>query len=303
MARVRRGRCRLCGAEFEQTGPGKSRKFCTEEHQRQWWIENRAEAGKFYTYVCQNCGKEYQTIYSNRDTCCSRECGWEWHSKQAIVEKECLSCGRVFEALRSGPAYCSDACSERGRERVCRICGDTFYSQSRSCYCSEECRLEGCRRQHEVYMTEKVGHRTYRCQECGRQFVAPYGDKRRHFCSLQCSRRNYRTSPQGRAQRARNRRMRRARKYGNGPIQDIDPRAVYARDGWHCGICGKPVDPDLEFPDPMSATLDHIIPLAQGGTHTWRNVQLAHQICNSCKRDVGGGQLRLGIPVELGKSV
>ena len=27
-----------------------------------------------------------------------------------------------------------------------------------------------------------------------------------------------------------------------------------------CGICGKPVDKTLKYPDPMSPTVDHIIP-------------------------------------------
>lgn len=33
------------------------------------------------------------------------------------------------------------------------------------------------------------------------------------------------------------------------------------------------------------ATIDHIIPLSKGGTHTYNNVQLAHYICNSKKSD------------------
>jgi 5-methylcytosine-specific restriction endonuclease McrA len=44
------------------------------------------------------------------------------------------------------------------------------------------------------------------------------------------------------------------------------------------------VDPKLRWPDLMAATLDHIIPIAQGGTHEPRNVQLAHFSCNVRKR-------------------
>lgn len=32
-------------------------------------------------------------------------------------------------------------------------------------------------------------------------------------------------------------------------------------------------------------SIDHVIPLAKGGTHTWNNVRLAHRICNSIKSD------------------
>jgi len=34
---------------------------------------------------------------------------------------------------------------------------------------------------------------------------------------------------------------------------------------------------------PMSLSIDHIIPLANGGTHEPKNVQIAHFICNSIK--------------------
>ena len=32
-------------------------------------------------------------------------------------------------------------------------------------------------------------------------------------------------------------------------------------------------------------SVDHMIPIAKGGTHTWDNVQLAHRYCNSIKSD------------------
>lgn len=45
-----------------------------------------------------------------------------------------------------------------------------------------------------------------------------------------------------------------------------------------------------------SYTLDHIIPLAAGGAHTYANVQLAHFLCNSRKSD-GDAQLRWDVMV------
>ena len=58
---------------------------------------------------------------------------------------------------------------------------------------------------------------------------------------------------------------------------------MYERDGWVCQLCIEPVDPELRYPDHMSASLDHVIPLSRGGHHTWENVQLAHLICNTRK--------------------
>lgn len=53
-----------------------------------------------------------------------------------------------------------------------------------------------------------------------------------------------------------------------------------------CGICGKPVDFSLKYPDPMSATIDHIIPIDKGGHPSdIDNLQLAHFCCNRTKSD------------------
>ena len=51
-----------------------------------------------------------------------------------------------------------------------------------------------------------------------------------------------------------------------------------------CAICGMPIDRRKKFPDPMSATVDHIIPIAKGG-HPFSpdNLQATHLICNQIK--------------------
>lgn len=68
-------------------------------------------------------------------------------------------------------------------------------------------------------------------------------------------------------------------------VEDVDARVVFERDGGICGICFKPVDPALPWPHRFSKTLDHVIPLARGGTHEYANVQLAHASCNARKND------------------
>lgn len=53
-----------------------------------------------------------------------------------------------------------------------------------------------------------------------------------------------------------------------------------------CGICGRPVDKSIPYPHPMSATIDHIVPIAKGGHPSdLENLQLAHWICNRQKSD------------------
>ena len=51
-----------------------------------------------------------------------------------------------------------------------------------------------------------------------------------------------------------------------------------------CALCGKPVDKSLKYPHPMSATIDHIIPIDLGGHPSdICNLQLAHMCCNRAK--------------------
>jgi 5-methylcytosine-specific restriction endonuclease McrA len=48
---------------------------------------------------------------------------------------------------------------------------------------------------------------------------------------------------------------------------------VFERDEGICGICGEPVARE-EF------DVDHVIPLALGGEHSYANVRLSHVPCN-----------------------
>lgn len=53
-----------------------------------------------------------------------------------------------------------------------------------------------------------------------------------------------------------------------------------------CGICGRPVDFKVKWPDPMSPCIDHIIPVSRGGHPSdLGNLQLAHFCCNRQKSD------------------
>ena len=66
--------------------------------------------------------------------------------------------------------------------------------------------------------------------------------------------------------------------------ETFSSQEIFERDSWACGICGMTVDKHLEYPHPMSKTLDHIIPLGLNGPHTRENAQLAHLTCNVEKR-------------------
>jgi hypothetical protein len=69
------------------------------------------------------------------------------------------------------------------------------------------------------------------------------------------------------------------RRYGRRQenfVEDVDRDVVFARDEGLCGICGRPVDP-------QDWHLDHAIPLAAGGEHSYANVQVSHPRCNRRK--------------------
>lgn len=71
----------------------------------------------------------------------------------------------------------------------------------------------------------------------------------------------------------------RAEKYGV-PFEPFSKFEIFERDGFMCGICDDPVARNLEYPDPMSVSLDHVIPLSRGGGHLPDNVQCSHLVCN-----------------------
>lgn len=100
----------------------------------------------------------------------------------------------------------------------------------------------------------------------------------------------FRHSEKGRAKHQLERAMRRA--HIQDGDRDITLRAVYDLAGGQCKLCGGMCDyddyvirDDVTIVGNWYPSIDHIIPLSLGGTHTWDNVQLAHKRCNSAKRN------------------
>jgi len=70
---------------------------------------------------------------------------------------------------------------------------------------------------------------------------------------------------------------RRAQEVAVGPI---DLGALWTG---ACALCGLAIDAELRWPDPLSKSVDHIVPLSKGGTHEQGNLQWAHLRCNMRK--------------------
>ena len=77
----------------------------------------------------------------------------------------------------------------------------------------------------------------------------------------------------------------RARKL-NATVEQVSRAVVYERDAGRCHLCGGKVNP-------RGWHLDHIIPLARDGEHSYRNVAVSCPKCNMSKGTKGGAQLRL----------
>lgn len=68
---------------------------------------------------------------------------------------------------------------------------------------------------------------------------------------------------------------------------DIDHLTLFNLCEWICFVCKEKIDPSKRFPDPMAATVEHIIPLKDGGSHTWDNVSCSHAECNFSRNTIG----------------
>lgn len=236
----------------------------------------------------QLCQPHYHRFISKRDLC---------------IEAAAVDCKRCGERIgrrqsRNGPppTYCTAECRQ-------------LAAYERSIESGAQAASYAKRR--EAFQPKPVTQR--QCECCGGVFLAKRGDAR--FCSKSCVQRFGRSNPDGTCtagdcertgeakgicsmhwkrerraaglienepwdeRRKANYQQRRALKL-NLPADNIRPADIYERDEWVCGICSTPVDRTRAYPDPMSPSLDHVLPLSRGGHHTLENVTLAHLSCN-----------------------
>jgi hypothetical protein len=209
----------------------------------------------------------------------------------------CTICGTHWMAPPKAQAsrFCSTLCygfHQSGRWPSCPIpkrdlvaiascgeCGEPFpLFVPWQTLCSDRCRDRRKRRRDaQRRRVSRPSLVAGYCRACGAAFVDVWlAESSSITCSESCAKR---------VQRQR----RRARQR-DAYIENVSPAYVYRRDGWRCYLCGKRVKRDAQVPDPMAPTIDHVIPLSQGGTHELSNVRCAHFICNSIKGHRGGGE-------------
>lgn len=198
---------------------------------------------------------------------------------------------RKFEALHPGFEYLeTKKAGSSIRVRLkCKKCG-TIIERAGSTLREKQIRCEQCKADRKlnearqsvthVINTIAVSLTPRICAGCGEIFTSPYQSQL--YCSAKCKNRTKRKK-YGHSYRSR------CRKYGVYYDPTVTKEKVIERDNGICQICGKVCDPfDLRWGiyGPDNPTVDHIIALKNGGTHTWDNVQCACRECNSYKRDL-----------------
>jgi len=179
-----------------------------------------------------------------------------------VYTYDCAQCGTACTSHKKTARYCGSRCVNLARyDRIGRV-----PPKPRT---PRELKPRSTR----VYILD--------CSICDTTFVTMHTAQ--HTCpSTLCKA----TARQRRMQAKSSRRRARMK---DAFVEDVHPHIVFARDGYRCHICGKKVNRKAAVPHPLAPTIDHLVPLALGGTHEPLNARTAHFICNAMKREVGSG--------------
>lgn len=190
------------------------------------------------------------------------------HARGLLAAADSLSsiaeCGRV-PALLPGPVVVASRSCRRCL-RVDPSCGFVA-RRGRQCW--------DCRRGYESSRNAPRVFTAGRCSECSEPFVST--KRGALYCSDSCAKRHHRRLHRW----TRSKRIR--------SCADRDPiglPSLAKRDGWKCHICRKTVTR-------RDWSIDHLVPLSEGGVHKWENVKLAHFRCNTKRGVKGAVQLLL----------
>jgi hypothetical protein len=258
-------KCAECSGPMVQPQyAGGPRRFCSSECRYAYHDQRRPKFRK----VCPVCNTDFFVRQGDKSKHCSKTCALSRNSPIRVIlfpgraPRCCATCDKAFDPKTDSNIYCSPICGLRPRTSFrCLYCGNYFTrSRGSNKYCGRECAFLQLR---------SIG---------GRRCVS---DRDVNHTASSCSRH-----------------IKRAKHFGV-PFELFDPRDIYERDQWLCGICGQLVDPKLAWPDTKSASLDHVIPLALGGGHLRSNARVAHLRCNVVRSSrIRQSDLIAGHPIE-----
>jgi 5-methylcytosine-specific restriction endonuclease McrA len=174
-------------------------------------------------------------------------------------------------------------------ERICLVCSARFTPRRRdSTCCSQRCMKKRSRDSRTLICGEQSCTNYVRAKGlCGYHYRVKFYPN---------SRLQWPEDPGKRRAALRTKTQLRRARLRDPEAEAIDRDEIGERDDWRCGLCCERIDRLLPWPDPRSASLDHIVPLSCGGPHVRSNVQIAHLDCNQAKgnRSVGEQLLLIG---------
>jgi len=122
------------------------------------------------------------------------------------------------------------------------------------------------------------------CKQCGTKYHFTMYWRNTSACSEECLSKRKRDIIK-RCRRNKKKKFgnhkKRAKYYGV-EYEPVNRLKVYKRDNWTCISCGVKVERTKEYA-PHQASIDHIIPVSKGGSHTYDNVQTMCVTCNTLK--------------------
>lgn len=204
-----------------------------------------------------------------------------YRRKEDPIIVRCLVCGNEFERAAQGILYggsikCPYCEAQRKAERE-RI------QQAEQEQVKAEKAKQKAKQKEERKRNEALGQlikelrKIHQCPVCGTRTDRPV------YCSGRC------------AKKAENKKKEIKRRHTIGNVMvdnDITVKGLFKRDNGICHICGRRCNmEDYVMKDgtfiagDWYPSIDHVVPLAKGGEHSWGNVALAHRRCNYLKSD------------------
>ena len=189
-----------------------------------------------------------------------------------MPDRSCEFCTGPIVGRRSDARFCDDTCRRRAREAQerARMAVDPEFAERRAQWARESARRWHAR--HPDKAREKNARRDRSAlRESAAAWQAAHPERvREHRRRAQA--RYQAAHPRVRADREARRRAAKR----TATVEHVDRFRVWFIGAGACGICGDLVDVE-------EMHLDHIVPLARGGEHSYANVQAAHPPCNTAK--------------------
>lgn len=259
---------------------------------------------------CKNCGTYFSPARSRRPDIafCSKSCCDKHRSKndrRYLVGRtgECDMCGGVKplkHGVRGRKTRCADSQprwiekerqeleERRARDRFLKVVEFTARRDEKKRRQETERAERNWRR--ELKRQELMLTKT--CKTCGTLLLPFIASGTATSSSSLCP-----TCADAKAKRAKaTHRIARKAKQREVGVEKVDLILVFERDGWKCHICGSQTDRMKRGTYADDAPeLDHIITIADGGEHSYRNTACACRACNIRKGSRSFGQLHLGL--------